>query len=107
MDTIKSFLLWVRQGWGNFLPCRLHKEEKNRTPPNNGLEAVLDPSWLNYKGSQPPSDVLVNTLGMFLVEEKACSYPGTGLSAHTDLSRLPLAVLTHLHGWKLTGVRRR
>lgn len=51
--------------------------------------------------------MLVNTLGMFLVEEKACSYPGTGLSAHTDLSRLPLAVLTRLHGWKLTGVRRR
>lgn len=46
MDTIKSFLLWVRQGWGNFLPCRLHKEEKHRTPPNNGLEAVLDLSWL-------------------------------------------------------------
>lgn len=107
MDTIKSFLLWVRQGWGNFLPCWLHKEERNSIPPNNGLEALLDLSWLNYKGSQPPSDVLVNTLGIILVEEKACSYAGTGLSAHTDLSWLPLAVRTRLHRWKITGVRRR
>lgn len=43
--------------------------EKN-SPQNNGLEAGLDPSQHNYKGSQPPLYVLLEMIEMFLQKRK-------------------------------------